>query len=100
MQFKLYHANPPRFQDYDKDCKFPEGYIFVATVTAIDLEHVFMLTNHIDSDWTQNQGVELTPAGHGMHRSTSVGDIIVDGGGDSFYCNGTGWHKFNHKAVA
>ena len=49
----------------------------VAEVNSNSLSEAFRLTNHIESDWTQNPGVEAVP---GRHRSTSVGDVmIVDG---------------------
>ena len=49
-------------------------YNLVAVVKATDPDDGFALTNHIDSDWRNNEGVVALP---GEHRSTSVGDIIV-----------------------
>jgi hypothetical protein len=48
----------------------------VATVDTTDPEEAFRITNHIDSDWTQNPGVRAL---EGSHRSTSVGDLLVEG---------------------
>lgn len=50
-------------------------YQVVATLDVPNLNHVFQTTNHIDHDWTTNAGV--TKIGT-RHRSTSVGDIVVD----------------------
>ena len=70
--------------------KFPEEYRAVAAVEADNLEKVFEKTNHIDQDWTENEGV--IPMGS-RHRSTSVGDIVVDGEGNRVICAGCGWEK-------
>lgn len=53
----------------------------VADVEARSLNQVFELTNHIESDWTENEGVSAVP---GRHRSTSVGDVYLSG--SDFYC--------------
>lgn len=61
------------------------AYEQVATVTLEfernrddALEKAFMLTNHIDTAWWDNAGVERTDATK-THRSTSVGDIMQVG---------------------
>ncbi len=48
----------------------------VASVDTNDPQEAFQLTNHIDSDWTKNPKVRAL---EGRHRSTSVGDLIVEG---------------------
>ncbi len=54
-----------------------DEYSHVATVEGDDLEDAWCLTNHIESDWTKNDGVKPE---RGDHRSSSVGDIfVVDG---------------------
>lgn len=49
----------------------------VATVTVPPGKEprawAFRMTNHIDSDWTENPSVVAEP---GHHRSTSVGDVL------------------------
>jgi len=45
----------------------------VAEITSDDKEKAFELTNHIDHDWTENEGV--TPL-VSKPRSTSVGDVM------------------------
>jgi len=49
-------------------------YNLVAAVDSTDLNDGFHLTNHIESDWQDNDNVTALP---GRHRSTSVGDLIV-----------------------
>jgi hypothetical protein len=63
----------PKLADIKK--AFADGmYDKVAVVSTIDLDRAFELTNHIDHDWTENDGVAAEPGGM---RSTSVGDILV-----------------------
>ena len=45
----------------------------VAEIASNDLDNAFELTNHIDHDWTENEGV--TPL-VSKPRSTSVGDVM------------------------
>lgn len=52
-------------------------YSLVAIVSSDDINDGFKLTNHIEDDWRNNAGVIALP---GEHRSTSVGDIIVQDG--------------------
>lgn len=49
----------------------------VAVVNTTDLEEAFKLTNHIEEDWTLNEGV--TPLVF-RARSTSCGDVMVKDG--------------------
>ena len=66
-------------------------YLKVARVLAGSLEDVFHATNHIDSEWTSNPLVEVL---NGMkHRSTSVGDYVVDEEGNTFVVKAMGWEK-------
>ena len=48
----------------------------VASVDTNNPQEAFQLTNHIYSDWTKNHKVQAL---EGRHRSTSVGDLIVEG---------------------
>jgi hypothetical protein len=96
-KFKVYHRNKPSFMDNHSTTlrEFPEGFTHVATVEAEDIERVFELTNHIDSDWTLNDGVEPTVAVAIIGaRSTSVGDIAVEESGARYTCESIGWTRF------
>ena len=78
--FTVYHHSMPKFSEQDyRDCWPGSCYHKVATVTANSLDQVFELTNHIDKPWFKNAGVVVSDSGlHGYHRSTSVGDVIVN----------------------
>jgi hypothetical protein len=57
-------------------------YQLVAVVEAETLEEVYRLTNHIDNDWRENalvRTIATTPP-----RSTSVGDVLVNGNGQAW----------------
>ena len=56
--------------------KVRDGFVMVAMVDCDDKQKAFYLTNHIDSDWTKNPQVRWVEDGD--HRSTSVGDLLVD----------------------
>lgn len=73
---------------------FPSGYTQVATVTCMDLEDAFALTNHIDGVWWDNPG--LTRDVQRPCRSTSVGDVIVSPVDRKAYrCDDDGWVEFD-----
>lgn len=82
MHYKVYHANTrdTRFEhNPDAWVNRKDGdYLHVANVEADSLQEVYRLTNHIDHSWTDNPQAE--PVGN-EHRSTSVGDVIVDAEG-------------------
>ncbi|MFZ3585394.1 hypothetical protein ACOI1H_25235 [Loktanella sp. DJP18] len=64
-------------------------YSIVAIISADSIDAVFRDSNHIDSDWTENDSVRAvdTPV-----RSTSVGDIIqVIKTGCAWACAPQGW---------
>lgn len=71
---------------------FPDGYNLVATVKADTLEDVFRLTNSIDNIWTENE--EVVPTRKEI-RSTSCGDIVIDGKNEKFQCKEIGWEKLS-----
>jgi hypothetical protein len=61
---------------------YVHGYSHVANVQAKSLDQVFELTNHLDTPWQRNPGVQAlveTP------RSTYTGDVIIDPQGQP-YC--------------
>ncbi|PSB01384.1 hypothetical protein [Merismopedia glauca] len=59
----------------DPDCSV--NIVKVAEVATDSLEEAFSLTNHIDSNWTNNPEVTAVP---GKHRSTCVGDVLEKDG--------------------
>jgi hypothetical protein len=76
VTFSVYHKiNPTFFATPSDYAQFPVGYELVARVETEHVGNVFALTNHIHSDWTENEGV--TVVGDSRKRSTSVGDVIV-----------------------
>lgn len=71
-------------------------YKMVATVECGSLGEVFRLTNHINHSWTENEGVFAVSE---KVRSTSVGDVVIDEGGNLFVCASCGWEQlsWNHR---
>ena len=70
---------------------FPDDFRHVADVAAREMGMVFELTNHIDHNWTENDGVTLARGIDPRRtRSTSVGDI-VQSGNDWFVVAGVGF---------
>ncbi len=82
---KVYHTK----EFGNRDAAFPADFDLVATVASEDLERVYFLTNHIDSPWTDNSSVEAVGD---SHRSTSVGDVVVNEEG-TFLCDICGWKE-------
>jgi len=73
----------------------------VAAVDCEDVEDVFRLTNHINSDWRDN--FEVTwhlrgECGHGL-RSTSVGDVVRTPDGRWLLVAGAGWEDITPIAL-
>jgi len=79
MKVKVFHANKPTFGMGDAP-KFPEEFTYVADVELPDLNDAqdvaYRLTNHIDTDWTENEEVIVFTDNP---RSTSVGDVMQIG---------------------
>ena len=92
MKYKVYHAINPSF-GFGIQPKFPEEYKLVAIVDCENIEDTFRVTNHIDEAWTKNPEV-LEVIGNG-HRSTSVGDVVVDENKCTSYCDSFGWKEIN-----
>lgn len=79
---------------YGSKATFPCDYGCVARVVVEglqeSLETAFRLTNHIDSDWTKNDGVQVLACE--PLRSTSVGDVVeLDNG--FWEARSVGWQK-------
>jgi len=92
MKYKVWHDKDPSFmkqRDFNGD-----NFDFVAAVDCEVIDEVFALTNHITHDWTTNEGVTTADGRNGHNtRSTSVGDIVIDGDGTAFYVAAWGWDK-------
>ncbi|KWT69523.1 MULTISPECIES: hypothetical protein [unclassified Variovorax] len=54
------------------------SFELVAEVEGDNLERAFSATNHIDSDWSGNPGVQVKTTA--SRRSTSVGDLVMRDG--------------------
>lgn len=96
---KVYHLEP--FNPFPKLSEVKENwengnYQLVSHVNIPindlqrELELVFELTNHIDSNWTQNKEVKAL---RDKVRSTSVGDLVQVNDGRYFYCDMVGWKE-------
>ncbi len=100
MIASVYHAKNPNF-DFSivrPTPNWPDDFIHVAKVDVKDktrdeaLVFVFQLTNHIDSDWTENIGVVWVTPEIDKVRSTSVGDVVgLDG--KNYLCEHVGWSE-------
>jgi len=96
--FQVWHADPPAYDicfDKNKEervakirTEFPKGYHLVAHVEGEGLEDVFRSTNTIEELWTRN--AEILKLYGTRHRSTSVGDVVIDGN-QRWLCDGNGW---------
>jgi len=77
----VYHKNGhgKRFFELMEDEPYnPEDFNLIAKVDTDDLEEAYMLTNHIDHDWTGNKKIKMfTPDSFKGNRSTSVGDVMI-----------------------
>ena len=91
----------PRFARYADITSFADSaqivtallereYNLVAVVDSADLDAGFTLTNHIESDWQENDDVVALP---GQHRSTSVGDLIVSDDEVTYVVDKCGFNK-------
>jgi hypothetical protein len=68
------------------DKRIPLGRVTITAVAHIktdSLEEAYRLTNNIDVGWEQNEGVEAIGIAKN-HRSTSVGDVLMDKDGAFF----------------
>jgi hypothetical protein len=85
--FKVYHRNNPTFWDNEEKMVNIKDFTFVAEVDTDSYGDVFRLTNHIDTEWWNNEEVTLIKES----RSTSVGDLVVDADGKAHLCCSVGW---------
>lgn len=97
MAIKVFHAsrNPETGRPYDPrfDGEWPLDdlhYTQVAEVDSDDFDEAFMLTNHIDHPWFENDKVTAVAADA---RSTSVGDVFVTEDGASYRVEAVGFKR-------
>lgn len=81
--------------EYIKELFQGKKYAPVAVVDSTNLDEVFMLTNNIDTPWTENEKVRAVVD---SARSSSVGDIFVNDEG-VFVVAGFGFHQLYNKAT-
>ena len=90
-KMKIYHAINPTFGMGGHPEFNEKNYELVAEMQAETLDEAYMLTNHIDTDWTNKRREDFT-----VHkkesRSTSVGDVIVKDG-VAHRCEMFGWKQ-------
>jgi hypothetical protein len=81
---RVFHVRDERFRDAVLGEVFPlDEYVPVADVATDEPGEAYMLTNHIDRDWTEGSRVTLLDPiyaqpvrGPRANRSTSVGDVM------------------------
>lgn len=90
--FHVHHETEPNWGHVTQPFN-EENFTFVATVRVASIDDVFERTNHIESDWTENEEVTKAP-GATHFRSTSIGDVVVDESGVRYRCVARGWEVF------
>lgn len=92
----FHHKNPIFFLPESQNGAYPvmeSEFNKIAIVEAADLSELFTKTNHIDHDWTTNEGVNLFPDITQV-RSTSVGDLVLNMDTmELLICAPIGWEK-------
>ena len=100
-KYLVFHDKNPSFF-LDDDAKVNGAYPVtdlhynkIAIVQAADLIELFYKTNHVDHNWTENEGVELLPEARELSvRSTSVGDLVLNlETMELLICAPIGWEK-------
>jgi len=97
MIMKVYHRDSlphPLDLNHCRNPGWPRLYTHVADVEASGLEEAFRLTNSLERPWWENE--EITLKTEPPLRSTSVGDVIVDGGGPKL-CLAVGWRDLQKE---
>jgi len=90
MRYTVYHWKNTKYRG---NGKYPDDYEKVAVIETVGLEKVFEKTNHIDKDWTENE--EVAELFEPMPRSTSVGDVIINGNGIKFVVEPFGFKLYS-----
>lgn len=99
MRFTVYHAMPEFFGDAHFRLLPLDHYMLVATVECAALGQVFQVTNHIESNWTENPEVIELFTPKDKTRSTSVGDVVSDELGRFHRVEGMGWRDVTAELV-
>jgi hypothetical protein len=86
----VYHLSHPLPNYLKPPDVWPDNYQLVAAVNTNELETAFLLTNHIDQAWQENDGVFTFV---GSCRSTSVNDVVVTPDGKAHVCLEQGWKE-------
>lgn len=83
-------VEPERAEQELRQLGLLNPYLLVALVACPSLDDAFRLTNHIDAEWWDNDGIiAFRPA-----RSTSPNDVIVEHAtGICHLCQRVGWAR-------
>jgi hypothetical protein len=92
--YKIYHTKDWNLNSklhFDNKGYVPkkDDYQLVALVDCNAVGETFELTNHIDTEWWNNEAVTLIKES----RSTSVGDLVEDENGKLWLCAMIGWEE-------
>lgn len=92
---KVYHAKFPNY-GLGKHPKFTEeDFDLVAEVDVPTLDEAYVLTQHIEREWSMNDKVKtIKPS-----RSTSIGDILTDQDGANWRCEALGWSMMSRQKI-
>jgi len=101
MAIEIYHSNNTRDSgmglwkhftaaDALEAFKSDDGYTVVAVCKSNDLDDAYMLTQNIDTAWTNNDGI--SPIGSNL-RSSMVGDIFETPDGSLYIVDNIGFEK-------
>jgi len=99
MKYIVYHAINSSFglgERFESNKDFKK--VAILGGNGMGLEDVFRLTNHIEDNWENNPEI-LEVIGNG-HRSTSVGDIVVNEHNEAYRCEMIGWVKLHEHTLA
>jgi hypothetical protein len=69
----------------------------VAIVESDSMDDAYHLTNNIDDAWTKNKGVQAI--GVKEFRSTSVGDILMNGMGEFYIAESAGFRRLSDEEL-
>ena len=96
----VYHAMNPTFMPLEISDDFsqppwPDDFKLVARMHTNDPNTLWHLTNHIESNWCENEDLECV--GEPTHRSSSVGDVFVMPDGRILRVAGNGFRNIDNE---
>jgi hypothetical protein len=99
---RVFHLRDPHFAAGVRGEVFPlNEYVPVADVATDEAGEAYMLTNHVEQDWTTGSRVTLLDpiyaepvCGPRVHRSTSVGDLMCLPDGSYVVVAGVGFKPY------